>query len=532
MSVERCAPSVEQLVLLRLATSRDASLARAFLARHAIETQAVDDVPQVLEALKDGAGALLVAEEALNEAALDRLEAFLSAQPPWSDFPVILLTRQGADSPTVRSALARLRNVTVVERPVRMPALLSTVRSALRARARQHEVRRLVDNLRVADERKTEFLATLAHELRNPLAPISTALELLRRHDPDADRAKRLLEMMSRQVGHMVRLVDDLMEVSRITRGKVELQRSLVDLETVVADAVEFSRPLIDRAGHTLVLDGPSEPIRLHADPVRLTQVIVNLLNNAARYTPPGGRLEVLMRRAANDARADAVIEVRDNGVGLQPEMTERVFDMFVQGDGPSQEGRSGLGIGLTLVRALVELHGGSVTARSAGRDAGSTFVVRLPTGAPSRQTVSLRAPSVPADAPALGSILVVDDNRDAADTLAELLSAGGACVHVAYSGRDALRTLDQHAVGAAVLDIGMPEMDGFELARTIRGSRAGAGTTLIALSGWGQASDRALATAAGFDHHLLKPVDVEQLIALLRGKQTELAHALPPAAT
>lgn len=516
--------SREHPVLLRMATERDVVLTRDFLSHSSILTQTCDNIAQVIEALEQGAGILLIAEETLTDTSVEWLSTFLSAQPPWSDVIVLVLARQGADSPLVRRSMNELHNVTVVERPVRMPALLSALRSAQRARERQLEVCRLLESLRVADERKTEFLATLAHELRNPLAPIKTALDLLLRQPLDAARSTRLHNMMGRQVDHMVRLIDDLMEVSRITRGTVELQRSTVELQSVVNDAIDFSRPMLDSAGHSLEIALPPEPMLVHVDSVRLIQVLVNLLNNAARYTPSGGHVRLVAYRD----RGDVVIEITDNGVGLDPEMTERVFEMFVQAGGVTKAARGGLGIGLTLVRALVELHGGTVAAASAGANAGSTFVVRLP-GQVATAAAGEAGPRQVGDAVAPvelpGAVLVVDDNRDAANSLAELLSLGGGRVEVAYSGGEALRAVFVNHFATAVLDIGLPDMDGFQLAQSIRQSPTGGAMKLIALSGWGQPSDRQRASAAGFDHHLLKPVDLGQLLALLTAEK-----AAPPA--
>jgi signal transduction histidine kinase len=510
---EKTAVDHERRVLLRLATARDAAMAGAVLAQAGIATRAFATMAELSDDLPRGAGALLISEEVLTPQARAQLMAALAAQPPWSDVAVLMLARRGADSPLIGEAMAQLPNVTVIERPVRVAALVSALRSALRARQRQYELRALLDGLRQADRRKTEFLATLAHELRNPLAPISTALSLLAHPRPTVGDMQRQHEVMRRQVDHMVRLVDDLLEVSRITRGKVDLQRVPVPLATAVRDAVELSRPLVEAARHTLQVDLPAEALIVEGDLVRLTQVFSNLLNNAAKYTPPGGALRLEARREGDDV----LIEVSDSGVGLEREMLEPIFEMFVQVGGASRAAQGGLGIGLTLVKSLVELHGGRVSARSDGPNRGSTFSVRLPLARRVEAPAAAdRAPAWEA-VPLSRSILVVDDNRDAADSLAELLRALGATAFAAYSGSQALQLALEQRLDAAVLDIGMPGMDGCALARQLRGSPMHSAMLLIALTGWGQEADKQRISEAGFDHHMLKPADAAALIGVLQ---------------
>jgi signal transduction histidine kinase/CheY-like chemotaxis protein len=514
-------------VLLRLATPKDAVLTGAVLARAGIAATACSDVGQLVVELAHGAGALMLAEEAFAEAGSTRLGEWLASQPPWSDISVILLARHGADSRAVAQVMESLPNVTVIERPVRVSSLVSTVRSTLRARLRQYQVRELLDGLHAVDRRKTEFLATLAHELRNPLAPIRTALTLLQEHRPDPQSAARHLDLMHRQVDHMVRLVDDLMEMSRITRGKVRLQRVPVRLDAVVDDAVELSRPLVEAAGHVLAVQRACEALVVDGDSVRLTQVFSNLLNNAAKYTPPGGRLDLWCSQEGREA----VVRVTDSGAGIAPEMLDSIFDMFVQVSGTDRAAQGGLGIGLTLVKSLVELHGGRVEAASPGLDRGATFTVRLPLAAAPELAEPVAAGRV-APAPAAagtGSVLVVDDNQDAADSLGELLGAMGLGVQVAYSGEQALQAAAGRHFDAAVLDIGMPGMDGCDLARRLRARPGSEDLRLIALTGWGQDSDRARFASAGFDHHLLKPVDADALLDLLQRAPDAAARAEAP---
>ncbi|CAN7520371.1 PAS domain S-box protein [Massilia sp. LjRoot122] len=364
--------------------------------------------------------------------------------------------------------------------------------------------------LREADRRKEEFLATLAHELRNPLAPISNAVHLLRR--PDGRRtADRMVEMVGRQVRQMVRLVDDLMDVSRITQGKLELRREPLSLAEVLSMAVETSMPAIEAGRHELTVSLPEETLVLEADKVRLTQVFGNMLNNAARYTDRGGRIWLAAWREG----AQVVVSVRDSGIGIPAAKLPHVFEMFSQAHRDSARGQAGLGIGLTMVRSLVELHGGSVEARSEGLGQGSEFIVRLPL-AEAPQALP-QQPGGPAEAPLEGRrILVVDDNGDAAESLALLLESSGAEVRTAREGPAGLALAREFAPHAVLLDLGMPGMDGFEVARRLRAEPRHAGLAIIALTGWGQEEDRRRTRDSGFDQHLTKPVDVGQLLDIL----------------
>jgi PAS domain S-box-containing protein len=370
--------------------------------------------------------------------------------------------------------------------------------------------------LKDADRRKDEFLATLAHELRTPLAPIHNALEILRISGREGAIARSVYDMMGRQVNHMVRLVDDLMEVSRITRGKIDLQKQRVELAAVVGNAVETTRPLLDAAGHLLTVD-LGEPLELDADPVRLAQVFGNLLNNAVKYTPNGGQITL-----RGEQRGDhVVVSVRDNGAGIRSDVLAHVFDPFVQGERSYSRSKGGLGIGLTLARSIVALHGGTIEARSAGLGQGSEFVVRLPLPPPSAASRSTES-SRPATRIAGQRILVVDDNVDAAESLGALLRCLGADVVTVHDGPAALEALRTEAPSAAVLDIGMPGMDGYEVARRVRSGPRGNDIKLIALTGWGNDEDRRRSREAGMDHHLVKPVDLHVLEDVLAARRGE----------
>jgi PAS domain S-box-containing protein len=373
---------------------------------------------------------------------------------------------------------------------------------------------RQADELREADRKKDEFLATLAHELRNPLAPIRNSLNLLGLSGERDPAARQIHEIMERQVNHMIRLVDDLLEMSRITRNKVELQKEPVELAAILRTAVEISQPLIDASRHQLAIALPPEPLTLDADAVRLGQVFANLLNNAAKYTPSGGQIWLSARQEGSEV----VVSVRDSGKGIEPEMLQRVFDLFTQVDRSPSRNQGGLGIGLTLVKSLVESHGGSVVAKSPGLNQGSEFIVRLPLAANQRTAAGKPAARAAAGALASRRLLVVDDNRDAANSLGRLLRVLGAEVQIAHSGAEALELLEKFRPVTVLLDIGMPGMDGYEVAQRVRERFDASEVLLIALTGWGQEEDRRRSQAAGFDHHLVKPVDHGVLLTLLAG--------------
>ena len=374
------------------------------------------------------------------------------------------------------------------------------------------EAERARRDAELASRSKDEFLAMLGHELRNPLAPIQTALELMKLHRDDAlvqDRA-----IIERQLKHVVRLVDDLLDVSRITRGKVTLARERVEIAHVIADAFEISRPLLDAGGQVVTTQVPRQGLVVDVDRVRMAQVLSNLLSNAAKYTEAGGRIQVLAEREG----AQVVVRVRDSGVGITAQMLPRIFELFVQERQAIDRSRGGLGLGLSIVSNLVALHGGQVSACSEGPGRGSEFIVRLEAASDAGRATAGAAPIPPPPAPASphARVLIVDDNEAAALGLAELLELHGFTVRVALDGATALATVDDFQPQAALLDIGLPIMDGFELARRLRAHPQVGGLQLIAITGYGRDSDRKRSREAGFDHHLVKPIEGKAVVTLL----------------
>ena len=387
-------------------------------------------------------------------------------------------------------------------------AVAGTTRDVTDRKAAEQILRDHADRLAEADRAKDEFLATLSHELRNPLAPLRNGLEILRRITDPASQAASLHAMMERQVGHLVRLVDDLLEVSRITRGTLSLQTERVSLESIVQAALETSLPVINAGSHHLEVHLPDTPVWIEGDRVRLAQILSNLLNNAAKYSERGGRIAI-------DGAVDGetlTLSVADTGIGLSPEMIPRIFDMFSRGDRDSSYHQGGLGIGLALSRRLAAMHGGTVEARSDGLGHGSVFVMRLPVRAASHVPTQERA----AEEQRLSlRILLADDNIDVGNSLADTLRLLGADVWLEDNGPGALDAFAVYAPDVVILDIGMPRVTGYDVARALRAK--GVTLPLIALTGWGQDADRERALAAGFDHHLVKPVAIPLLVDLLQ---------------
>ena len=382
--------------------------------------------------------------------------------------------------------------------------------AALEARhGAEAKLHALNEQLSLADRRKDEFIATLSHELRNPLAPMHSALEVMKLRASGFAALEPVLPVFERQLNHLTHLVDDLMEISRITQGRMELRRAPLDLGTVVRAAAADVAPLIEASGHALSVSLPSEPLVVEGDATRLTQVVVNLLTNAAKYTPRGGCIWL----EAGRTDGEAALSVRDNGIGIPQQSLASVFDMFSQLEPALERSQGGLGIGLALVKGIVTLHEGSIRAVSEGVGRGSEFQVRLPLSA---ANISVDAGVPDAGCVKALRVLVVDDNADAADTMVMALELLGCEAKAVYTATDGLAQVASFAPQAALLDIGLPDMNGYEMARRLRATEAGAAMTLIAATGWGQSTDKLRALDAGFDHHLTKPIDFDQLQSIL----------------
>ncbi|HEX3251065.1 MAG TPA: PAS domain S-box protein [Pyrinomonadaceae bacterium] len=388
------------------------------------------------------------------------------------------------------------------------------VRDVSEQKQMMDDLQRLAADLSAADQRKNEFLATLAHELRNPLAPMSNMLEVLKRADNDGEILKRAHETIERQLNQMIRLVDDLLDMNRITHDRLELRRSEVELESVIQQAVEVARPLIDAAHQELIVQLPKEPVYLNADRARLAQVFGNLLNNSCKYTKPNGRIALNAKRVDDEV----LVTVRDNGAGIPPDKLGSIFDMFMQVDRSSERSQGGLGIGLRLVKRLVEMHGGSIEARSEGEGLGSEFIVHLLVV--SRPAATLPAAGASPESSSERRVMIVDDNIDSAESLSMLLEITGNKTLVAHDGIEALEGVEKYRPEVILLDIGLPKLDGHEVCRRVRELPWAKDIVIIALTGWGQEDDRRKSEEAGFNGHLVKPVDYDRLLELL-GKLT-----------
>jgi PAS domain S-box-containing protein len=625
----------EYRVLLLPATRRDAEVTTALLKREKISSVHCDNAGSLARELDGGVGVILMTDDALADPGIGQVLEALGRQPPWSDVPAIVLCGHDQLPKLAGAAMQTLRNVTVLERPTTSRTLISAVKAAIRARARQYQMRKqfttlqeseaavrlrerqlhtLAENtpdvlsrfdrqlrhvyvnqaatevtglssqqflgrthrqigippelcdqwevalretfadgerrrmaftyagkggtrhydsllipevgdsgtietvlsvahdatetqrsallLEEASRRKDEFLAMLAHELRNPLAPIRNASEILARKLADDPQMKKTVNLVKRQVTHLARLVDDLLDVSRITQGRIELRRVPQELAPILAQARESVEPLLREKQHVLLVSTSFEPLYVHGDHARLVQSVANVLTNAAKYTDPGGEIRLELRRQ----NEQAVIVVSDTGVGIAPELLPRVFDLFVQGDRSLDRSQGGLGIGLSVVKRLVEMHQGRITACSEGPGRGSVFEIRLPLiDAPAGSQTHSPARTIQAK-----RILIVDDNIDAANSLAEMLQIDGHITEVVYTGRDALSCALARPADVILLDIGLPDMNGYEVATRMRPKIGPA--QLIALTGYGQTEDVRRATEAGFDAHLIKPVDFDEL--------------------
>jgi signal transduction histidine kinase/CheY-like chemotaxis protein len=499
---------MEKRVLIYAPTGQDAVLAAKILTLAGVENLVTDTSLQLASELLVGVGAVLTVEEALSNGGLKVLGEFAQRQPNWSDLPIVLLTNRGPDSLSVRQAIGVLGNVTLLERPVRTLTLITSLQSVLRAREKQYQVRE-------TDRRKDEFLASLGHELRNPLAPIRTSMGVLAHMYPDQAPVKKVTDVIERQVTHLTRLVDDLLDVARINSGKIELQRDYTTFAAVMGHVIELcSTPA---AARRIKIDYalPSEEIVLYADYARVVQIVANILSNAVKFTPPEGYISVRAMVESGILK----IYIKDTGIGLEPASLGRIFAMFEQSRPPSGQIASGLGIGLSLSRQFAEMHGGSVVATSEGLGKGSEFVVTLPVVAHDRPAREPQAEAVIGLIDQRPKVLVVDDNRDAADSLQALFEMENCNVATAYDGFEAVQAVEDAMPDMIVMDLGMPCMDGYEAARRIRRKAGSQNVLMIALTGWGQSDARQRTIEAGFDHHLIKPVNFDEIKRLADGR-------------
>lgn len=510
----------ENQILILAPTSNDARLTCDFLRRAGMECIVCSHFEDLCQKAAAGCAVLLLAEEVLNNGLIHELTALLLKQPSWSDLPLVIITGSG-ESAYRRRQLAALEpagNVSIIERPVRPATLVSTLESSMRSRRRQYQVRALLEErekmtaeAQEADKRKDEFLAMLAHELRNPLASVANAAALLQAAG-DKETHAWAAGVIERQTTQLAHLIDDLLDVSRITTGKIRLRRKIIDLAVVLDRACDSGQPLMKERGHKLHCHYDHDKLWLLADPTRMEQVILNLLTNAAKYTPQGGEIHL----AASRVGQEILVTVKDNGMGIEPKRLPEMFQLFTQGERSIARSEGGLGIGLTIVEKLTEMHDGRVEASSDGPGHGSIFTVRLPAAAVQLPAKPDKQPEISDPAKAL-RVLVVDDNVDSAVGLARLLGRAGHQVSLAYDGPEALEQARELTPEAIVLDIGLPTMDGYEVARLLRQEPWGSDTLLIAVTGYGQEEDRQRALYAGFDHHLVKPVDLARLKGLLK---------------
>lgn len=503
---------MENRVLIYAPSGQDAVLASKMLTLAGVDNLITPSAGELAEQLLRGVGAVLTVEEALSSGGLKAIGEFVQSQPGWSDVPIVLLTNRGPDSLSVRQAIGVLGNVTLLERPVRTLTLITSLQSVLRARAKQYEVRE-------TDRRKDEFLASLGHELRNPLAPIRTSMGVLTHLYPDHAPVKKVSEVVERQVTHLTRLVDDLLDVARINSGKIELQRAPTSFAAVIGHVIELCSAAAAAKRIRIEQFLPAEHVALHADYARVVQIVSNILSNAIKFTPFDGIITVRASVVDGCLR----IRIKDNGIGLEPQALENIFSMFEQSRQPSGQIASGLGIGLSLSRRFAEMHGGSVRANSEGLGQGSEFVVSLPVLSVEPAAAVVQQPDAPALVELRPRVLVVDDNRDAADSLQALFAMENCEVATAYDGQEAVLAAERAMPDMIVMDLGMPRMDGYEAARRIRRQPGAKEVLMIAVTGWGQNDARQRTMEAGFDHHLIKPVDFDEIRQLASGRLAKL---------
>ena len=506
-------------ILILSPTGRDASLIESVLTAAGMQSESCPDMASLCQELPAGVGALLLAEEALSTPDFENFRSYLTHQEPWSDLPLLVLTSGGFSSRLSLDTTGLLEascNVTLLERPLRRETLISAAQAALRARRRQYQTRDLFNELRNSVRQRDEFLAMLGHELRNPLFTIRTAIELLGQAEPADSSVAQTQAIIERQTQHLSHLIDDLLDVARITQGKVALKFSLLDLNKVAKNCIQAIQVSGTAQNHFLASQFSPHPVMIEGDPVRLEQIFNNLLTNAVKYTPSGGNIQLKVLCEDNEA----VIRISDTGTGIDPELQPRIFDLFAQSERSLDRSQGGLGIGLTVTHGLVQMHKGRISVQSAGLGQGSTFEVRLPLAEP---LAKASAPSVPTSSQEnhhtnenlKQKIVVVEDNEDARTLMAFLLERRGFQVEVASDGVEGVEVLLAQRPEIALVDIGLPGLNGYEVARKVR-ETVGAGIFLIALTGYGQAEDQARALEAGFNKHVTKPIEPKTLYQII----------------
>jgi signal transduction histidine kinase/ActR/RegA family two-component response regulator len=507
------------LLLIAAPIGRDAELMCAQLRSAGMRCVACKDVHDICGRLADGAGAIIVTEEALHTDGGNELVRALAAQPPWSEIPVVILTAalplDFTSKPRPLEMMMGRTNVTFVDRPVRIKSLISAAQSALRSRERQYDIRDLMEQLEERVHERDRFLAVLGHELRNPLGAILLASQM---KGDDGKLDGEYADVIERQSRHLTRLVNDLLDLSRVAAGKIVLKPQRLDLREVVRQTAAVSEPAAKRQGLQLQVVAPAEPVIVKADPVRLDQIIGNILTNALKYTPEGGHVTLVLERMGGAAQ----VRVTDDGVGIAPERIGGIFELFAQAENAIGRAQGGMGIGLALVRNLVQLHDGDVEAKSDGVGKGSEFVVRLPLLAEDGQAEAAQSSvrkSSNTQATAR-SIAIVEDNTDVRDLLRLRLSRLGHRVVTAPDGEEGLRLLLAERPDFALVDLGLPGMDGFAVAREVR-RQLGDDVVLVAVSGFGQPEDKRRALDSGFDEHITKPAEVSDIENVL--------HRFPP---
>lgn len=521
MSAEPLPQDLWHRILVLAPIGRDAELIGNVFADARLEAHLCSDANEVCGELTRGAGAVLVTEEALDQELTNCLGRALAEQPAWSDLPIMILTGQpstGPAKPRSFSQLGRRASVTLVDRPVRIKTLVTTAESVMRFRERQYEIRELMEKLQERIHERDRFLAILGHELRNPLGAILLASQMTREDGClDAEHVVRV----ERQARHLTRLVNDLLDLSRVTSGKIVLRRSLVNLGDVIQQSVQTVKPLVAEQRLDLQVNTPAEPLYVDGDATRLEQIVSNIVTNAIKYTPEGGKITI----DVGSEDADVIMKVTDDGVGIAPERLTMIFELFGQAENAIGRSQGGMGIGLALVRNLVELHGGSVTAESAGVGKGSAFTVRLPRASADAASTERRVQR--RDRPRAESddvprrIVVVEDNTDVRDLLRLKLKRLGHHVEAASDGPTGLEKVLQERPDVAFIDIGLPGIDGYQIAQKVRDS-LGQSITLVALSGFGQPEDKRKAIDSGFDQHLTKPVELRDIEAVLSRRSEE----------